>query len=179
LSTLPVAAKGICSRRITSSGTHHDATLSRSASSSSCSLVVLSGRISTSSTGRSPHLGCARPITAASDTPGIRPTTSSISAGLIHSPPDLIKSGGEWINPAEIEEVVGRIPGVSLAAVIGRAHPKWGERPVLLVEMRPDSTTSEQELLEALRDKVASWWVPDEVIRLEQMPLAATGKVDK
>src|SRR5690606_24822871 len=60
-----------------------------------------------------------------------------------------------------------------------RAHPKWGERPVLLVEMRPDSTTSEQELLEALRDKVASWWVPDEVIRLEQMPLAATGKVDK
>jgi len=92
---------------------------------------------------------------------------------------DLIKSGGEWINPAEIEEVVGRIPGVSLAAVIGRAHPKWGERPVLLVEMRPDSTTSEQELLEALRDKVASWWVPDEVIRLEQMPLAATGKVDK
>src|SRR5690606_36707699 len=92
---------------------------------------------------------------------------------------DQIKSGGEWINPAEIEAVVGRIPGVSLAAVIGRAHPKWGERPVLLVEMRPDSTTSEQELLEALRDCVASWCVLDEAIRLEQMPLSATGIVDK
>lgn len=92
---------------------------------------------------------------------------------------DLIKSGGEWINPAEIEEVVGRVPGVSLAAVIGRAHPRWGERPVLLVEMRPDSTTREEDLLEVLRKEVASWWVPDEVIRLERMPLAATGKVDK
>lgn len=92
---------------------------------------------------------------------------------------DLIKSGGEWINPAEIEEIIGSLPGVSLAAVIGRADPKWGERPILLVQMGPGSTTTDAELLGALRGRVASWWIPDEVIRLERMPLAATGKIDK
>ena len=92
---------------------------------------------------------------------------------------DLIKSGGEWINPAEIEEIVGRIPGVSLAAVIGRAHPKWGERPVLLVELRPDAGTRDADLLGALHGEIPSWWMPDEVIRMQRMPLAATGKIDK
>src|SRR5690606_32141705 len=92
---------------------------------------------------------------------------------------DLIKSGGEWINPAEIEDIVGELPDVSLAAVIGREHPKWGERPVLLVEMREGSAVSDATLLEALDGRVASWWVPDEVIRVAQMPLAATGKIDK
>lgn len=91
---------------------------------------------------------------------------------------DLIKSGGEWINPAEIEAVVGALPQVSLAAVIGRADPKWGERPVLLVEMRDDRVTDDQ-LLEPLRGRVAPWWVPDAVVRLDKMPLAPTGKIDK
>lgn len=92
---------------------------------------------------------------------------------------DLIKSGGEWINPAEIEAIVCRLPEVSLAAVIGRPDPKWGERPVLLVEIREQRSISDQDLLGALRGKVASWWIPDAVIRLEQMPLASTGKIDK
>ncbi|HVI32704.1 long-chain-fatty-acid--CoA ligase [Phenylobacterium sp.] len=92
---------------------------------------------------------------------------------------DLIKSGGEWINPAEIEAVVSALPEVSLAAVIGRSDPKWGERPVLLVEMRERAALSDEALLAPLRAKVAPWWVPDEVVRLEQMPLAATGKIDK
>ena len=92
---------------------------------------------------------------------------------------DLIKSGGEWINPAEIEDIVGELPDVSLAAVIGREHPKWGERPVLLVEMREGSTVSDATLIEALHGRVASWWVPDAVIRVAHMPLAATGKIDK
>ncbi|RHW19285.1 AMP-dependent synthetase [Sphingomonas gilva] len=91
---------------------------------------------------------------------------------------DLIKSGGEWINPAEIEAVVGALPQVSLAAVIGRADPKWGERPVLLVEMR-DEAISDEALLEPLRGRVAPWWIPDAVVRLETMPLAPTGKIDK
>ena len=91
---------------------------------------------------------------------------------------DLIKSGGEWINPAEIEAVVGALPQVSLAAVIGRADAKWGERPILLVEMLDDSI-SDAELLAPLRDKMASWWIPDAVIRLESMPVAPTGKIDK
>lgn len=92
---------------------------------------------------------------------------------------DLIKSGGEWINPAEIEEIVGSLPDVSLAAVIGREHPRWGERPVLLLETRGDGGPSDAALMAALRDRVPSWWLPDEVIRIERMPLAATGKIDR
>jgi fatty-acyl-CoA synthase len=92
---------------------------------------------------------------------------------------DLIKSGGEWINPAEIEAVVCALPQVSLAAVIGRSDHKWGERPILLVEMRADQDISDQELLAALRGRVASWWIPDAVVRVPRMPLAATGKIDK
>ena len=92
---------------------------------------------------------------------------------------DLIKSGGEWINPAEIEAVVCALPQVSLAAVIGRSDIKWGERPLLLVELREDQDISDQELLGALRGRVASWWIPDTVVRLPDMPLASTGKIDK
>ena len=92
---------------------------------------------------------------------------------------DLIKSGGEWINPAEIEAVVCALPQVSLAAVIGRSHDKWGERPILLVELREDEDISDQDLLAPLRDRVASWWIPDAIVRLTAMPLAATGKIDK
>ncbi len=92
---------------------------------------------------------------------------------------DLVKSGGEWINPAEIEAIIGGLPHVSLAAVIGRADPKWGERPILLVEMRERQTVSDEALLAPLQGKVPPWWVPDAVIRLRNMPLSATGKIDK
>ncbi|WP_417596007.1 AMP-binding protein [Parasphingorhabdus sp.] len=91
---------------------------------------------------------------------------------------DLIKSGGEWINPAEIESLVGALPQVSLAAVIGRSDPKWGERPILLVETC-DNSISDEELLAPLHENVASWWIPDAIIRLDGMPLAATGKINK
>jgi len=92
---------------------------------------------------------------------------------------DLIKSGGEWINPGEIESIVGRLPGVGQVAVIGKADPKWGERPVLIVEPQKSQTLDDQELLDALRGNVADWWIPDQVIQVTQMPLAATGKIDK
>ncbi len=92
---------------------------------------------------------------------------------------ELIKSGGEWINPAQIEAIVSALPQVSLAAVVGRTDPKWGERPVLLVEMRKDEELTDQQLLEPLKGRVASWWIPDAVVRLPKMPTAATGKVDK
>jgi fatty-acyl-CoA synthase len=92
---------------------------------------------------------------------------------------DLIKSGGEWINPAEIEAVVGALPQVSLAAVIGRPDPKWGERPILLVEMRGEQAVSDEVLLASLKGRVAAWWIPDAVVRLASMPLAPTGKIDK
>jgi fatty-acyl-CoA synthase len=92
---------------------------------------------------------------------------------------DLIKSGGEWINPAEIEAVVNEHPSVSLAAVIGRPDPKWGERPVLVIQTRESQDVSDEDILSPLRGRVAPWWIPDEVIRLPQMPLASTGKIDK
>jgi fatty-acyl-CoA synthase len=92
---------------------------------------------------------------------------------------DLIKSGGEWINPAEIETIVGRLPGVGQVAVIGRADPKWGERPILVVEPQKSHVIDDKTLLDALRGNVADWWIPDRVIQVAHMPLAATGKIDK
>jgi len=92
---------------------------------------------------------------------------------------DLIKSGGEWINPAEIEEIVGRDPRIAQVAVIGKAHPKWGERPVLVVELRHGQSAEDGTLVDLLRGRIADWWLPDEVVRLPRMPVAATGKIDK
>ncbi len=90
---------------------------------------------------------------------------------------DLIKSGGEWINPAEIEAIVGAHPSVRHVAVIAREDPKWGERPVLVLERATGGEV--KPLLDLLYGKVADWWVPDQVIELAAMPLAATGKIDK
>jgi len=92
---------------------------------------------------------------------------------------DLIKSGGEWINPGEIENVIGQLPGVGQVAVIGRADAKWGERPILIVEPQASQTLDDKALLDALRGNVADWWIPDQVIQIAHMPLAATGKIDK
>ena len=92
---------------------------------------------------------------------------------------DLIKSGGEWINPGEIEAIVGAMPEVALVAVVGRAHEKWGERPVLVVEPRQGADLPDDKLLDALRGRIASWWMPDAIVRVAAMPLAMTGKIDK
>ena len=92
---------------------------------------------------------------------------------------DLIKSGGEWINPGDIESIVGELPEIVLAAVIGRADQKWGERPILLVEAREGWEVHDERLLAALQGRVASWWLPDAIISLPRMPLTPTGKVDK
>jgi fatty-acyl-CoA synthase len=66
-----------------------------------------------------------------------------------------------------------------LVAVIGRAHPKWGERPILIVEPRAGADPTDEALLGALRGRVASWWLPDAIVRVAAMPLATTGKIDK
>jgi len=92
---------------------------------------------------------------------------------------DLIKSGGEWINPVEIERIVGSLPAVGLAAVVGCFDLKWGERPVLIVEPCRSHVIDERALLNALRGKIPDWWIPDRVVVVERMPLAATGKIDK
>jgi len=90
---------------------------------------------------------------------------------------DLIKSGGEWINPTEIEGIVGMHPSVRHVAVIAREHVKWGERPVMVVECE-DSVAS-LNLLDLLQGKVPDWWLPAEIIEVEQMPLSPSGKIDK
>lgn len=92
---------------------------------------------------------------------------------------DLIKSGGEWINPGEIEAIAGALPEIAQVAVIGRAHPKWGERPILIVEPRKGAEISDEALREALSGRVARWWMPDAIVRVAAMPLATTGKIDK
>ena len=92
---------------------------------------------------------------------------------------DLIKSGGEWINPAEMEAIICRDPRVGQVAVIGKPHPKWGERPVLVVELSQGESADPSVWTDALRGRVADWWLPDEVVHLPRMPLAATGKIDK
>ncbi|MGP7795138.1 AMP-binding protein [Sphingomonas sp. CLY1604] len=89
---------------------------------------------------------------------------------------DLIKSGGEWINPAEIEAIVGAHPSVRHVAVIARPDPRWGERPVLVIE---GAEGDAGQLLALLRGRVADWWIPDRVATVGTMPLAATGKIDK
>ncbi|WP_428152044.1 AMP-binding protein [Brevundimonas sp.] len=92
---------------------------------------------------------------------------------------DLIKSGGEWINPAEMESIVGAMPSVGLVAVIGRFDARWGERPVMVIEPRQGHAVNDNEVLAALRGKVADWWLPDRIVSVETMPLAATGKINK
>ena len=92
---------------------------------------------------------------------------------------DLIKSGGEWINPVEIEEIVGALPAVGLVAVIGRPDPKWGERPLMVIEPVQGSDIDDGTLKASLKGRVADWWIPDRIVRVEAMPLAATGKINK
>jgi fatty-acyl-CoA synthase len=92
---------------------------------------------------------------------------------------DVIKSGGEWISTIEIENIAVGHEKAELAAVIGAAHPKWDERPVLLVKLMPGAQSSKEEFLAFLEGKIAKWWTPDDVVFVDDIPLGATGKIDK
>jgi fatty-acyl-CoA synthase len=92
---------------------------------------------------------------------------------------DLIKSGGEWISSIEIENIAAGHPKAALTAVIGRPHPKWDERPVLLVQLKEGETATGAEMLAFLEGRIAKWWTPDEVLFVDRIPLGPTGKVDK
>ncbi len=92
---------------------------------------------------------------------------------------DVIKSGGEWISSIEIENIAAGHPKAALAAVIGVAHPKWDERPLLLVQLKPGETATREEFLKFLEGKIAKWWTPDDVVFVDDIPLGATGKIDK
>ncbi len=92
---------------------------------------------------------------------------------------DVIKSGGEWISSIDIEAIVVGHAGVACAAVIGVAHPKWNERPLLILEAKPGAKLETGAVLNYLEGRVAKWWMPDNAVIVDKIPLGATGKINK
>jgi fatty-acyl-CoA synthase len=92
---------------------------------------------------------------------------------------DVIKSGGEWISSIDLENLAVGHPKVAEAAVIGVSHPKWDERPLLVVVAKPGEAVSKDDMLAYMQGKIAKWWMPDDVVFVDQIPHTATGKIQK
>ena len=92
---------------------------------------------------------------------------------------DVIKSGGEWISSIELENLAIAHPSVAEAAVIGVAHPKWDERPLLIIVRKKDAVLERDEILHFFEGKIAKWWMPDDVVFIDEIPHTATGKIQK
>ncbi len=92
---------------------------------------------------------------------------------------DVIKSGGEWISTIDLENLAVGHPDVAEAAVIGIAHPKWDERPLLVIVRKPDRNPAKGDILEFMEGKIAKWWMPDDVEFVDEIPHTATGKIQK
>ncbi|MDN3922939.1 3-(methylthio)propionyl-CoA ligase [Roseateles violae] len=92
---------------------------------------------------------------------------------------DVIKSGGEWIGSIDLENIAMAHPGVAMAACIAAKHPKWDERPLLVVVKKPGAELTRESLLTFYEGKIAKWWTPDDVVFVEAIPLGATGKMLK
>lgn len=92
---------------------------------------------------------------------------------------DVIKSGGEWISSIELENILVGHPAVAEAAAIGITHPKWDERPLMVVVLKPGASATRDELIGFYEGKIAKWWTPDEVVFVEELPHTATGKLQK
>ena len=92
---------------------------------------------------------------------------------------DVIKSGGEWISSLDVENEIMAHPGVAEATVVGLAHAKWQERPAAFIVVKPGSDLTAEEVKEFLEPRIAHWWMPDEVIFIEEIPKTGTGKFDK
>jgi fatty-acyl-CoA synthase len=92
---------------------------------------------------------------------------------------DVIKSGGEWISSIDLENLAVGHPKVAEAAVIGVKHPKWDERPLLVVVLRKDQSATRDEILKFMCGKIANWWMPDDVVFVDEIPHTATGKIQK
>jgi fatty-acyl-CoA synthase len=92
---------------------------------------------------------------------------------------DVIKSGGEWISSIDLENAAVGHPAVAEAAVIGVPHPKWTERPLLIVVKAPGASVEKEEILAFLEGRVAKWWIPEDAVFVEEIPHTATGKISK
>jgi len=98
---------------------------------------------------------------------------------LVDRTKDVIKSGGEWISSVDLENEIMGHPAVAEAAVIGVPHPKWAERPLACVVVKPDAEVTKEELLAFLEDKVAKWWLPDDIAFVDEIPKTSVGKFSK
>jgi fatty-acyl-CoA synthase len=92
---------------------------------------------------------------------------------------DVIKSGGEWIGSIDLENIAMAHPAVAMAACIAARHPKWDERPLLVVVRKPQAEVDKAQLLAFFDGKIAKWWTPDDVVFVDAIPLGATGKMLK
>jgi fatty-acyl-CoA synthase len=92
---------------------------------------------------------------------------------------DVIKSGGEWISSIDVENIAMAHPAVAMAACIGMKHPKWDERPIVVVVKKPGAQVSREELLAFYEGKTAKWQIPDDVVFVDAIPLGGTGKMLK
>ena len=92
---------------------------------------------------------------------------------------DVIKSGGEWISSIDLENIAVAHPAIAEAAVIGIKHPKWDERPIVVAVKKPGQEISKDELLRFYEGKIAKWWMPDDVVFVQELPHTATGKLSK
>jgi fatty-acyl-CoA synthase len=92
---------------------------------------------------------------------------------------DVIKSGGEWIGSIDLENIAMAHPAVAMAACIAAKHPKWDERPLLVVMKKPGMEVTRDELIKFFDGRIAKWWTPDDVVFVDSIPLGATGKMQK
>jgi len=94
---------------------------------------------------------------------------------------DVIKSGGEWISSVELENAIMTHPKIMEAAVIGLPHPKWDERPIAYAVPKPEfkGNVTQQEIFDFLKERVAKWWLPDEIRFIDEVPKTSVGKFDK
>ena len=92
---------------------------------------------------------------------------------------DVIKSGGEWISSIDLENIAVSHPDVKEACVIGVKHPKWDERPLLFIVKQDEADLTKEEILDFVGNQVATWWKPDDVVFVDELPHTATGKLLK
>jgi len=92
---------------------------------------------------------------------------------------DVIKSGGEWISSIDLENLAVGHPKVAEAAVIGVSHPKWDERPLLVIVLKKGEIATKDEIFGFMQGKIAKWWIPDDVVFVDEIPHTATGKIQK
>ena len=101
------------------------------------------------------------------------------SLDIVDRSKDVIKSGGEWISSVAIESAALDHAGIAQAAVIAIPHPRWQERPLLIAVRKQGGDVTREAMLEHLRERMATWWLPDDVVFVDALPMTATGKINK